>query len=134
MYEYIKGQKVQLEEHMLSVSEIASLYNIYTVEGKQPHGLMVSAMLRDYINKKNLNIAEYYFQHSKGAMRVYPEMVWKPTMDKFIYDNNLDVDFNCEKRIFKLDSEKKKFMYIHIKKNNSKRVVYINKRRQQNGN
>ena len=46
MYEYIKGKKIELEEHMLSASEIASLYNIFTVDGKHPHGLMISAILR----------------------------------------------------------------------------------------
>jgi hypothetical protein len=135
MYEYIKGKKVELEEHMLSASEIATIYNIFTVEGKQPHGLMISALLRQFIDKTNLNVAEYYYPHSRGAMRVYPEMVWKPAMNKFIYDNNLDIDFSNDKRIFKLDSERKKFMYIHSKTvKQSKRIIDINERRQQNGN
>lgn len=127
MYEYIKGYKVGLEEHMLSASEIATMYGIYTENG-QPHSLMISVMLREYVTSNNLNIAEYYYPHSKGCMRVYPEVVWKPALVEFYYRNNLEFDNSLEKRVYDIKSEKKKFQYIH-KSITNKRVINIAERR-----
>lgn len=133
MYEYIKGKKIECEEHMLSASEIATMYGIQT-ENRQPHSLMVAAILREYVNKTNLNIAEYYYPHSRGCMRVYPEILWKPAMSEFIYYNNLDVDNNNQQsRIYKIDSEKKKFVYVHSKKQQPK-IISLEGRRKRNGN
>ena len=132
MYEYIKGKKIQEEEHMLSASEIATMYGIQT-ENKQPHSLMIAAILREYVNKTNLNIAEYYYPHSKGCMRVYPELLWKPAMSDFIYYNNLDIDNDKQSRVYKIDSEKKKFVYVHNKPE-QKRIINISERRKHNGN
>lgn len=137
MYEYIKGKKIELEEHMLSSSEVAAIYGLFTQESKNPHGLMVSAILRQYIIKNNLNIAEYYYPHSKGCMRVYPNTVWKPALDKFIYDNDLDINQSHQKRVYKVDSENKKFVFIHKQMSQAKintQVIDINERRQRNGN
>ena len=133
MYEYIKGKKIQEEEHMLSASEIATMYGIQT-ENKQPHSLMIAAILREYVNKTNLNIAEYYYPHSKGCMRVYPELLWKPAMSDFMYYNNLDIDNDKQSRVYKIDSEKKKFVYVHNKIQQQRRIVSINERRKHNGN
>lgn len=131
MYEYIKGKKIECDEHMLSASEIATMYGIQT-ESKQPHSLMVSAILREYVRKTNLNIAEYYYQHSRGCMRVYPELLWKPAMSEFMYYNNLDIDNKKQTGIYKIDSEKKKFAYVHSGKQ-QQRVINIEERRKRNG-
>ena len=132
MYEYIKGKKIQLDEHMLSASEIATMYGILT-ENKQPHSLMISAILREYIRKTNLNVAEYYYPHSKGCMRVYPELLWKPAMTDFTY-YHFDVDSANEPKIYKVSAEMKNFVYLHGKSNRSHRIVNINERRNHNGN
>ena len=132
MYEYIKGKKVECEEHMLSASEIATMYGIQT-ESKQPHSLMIAAILREYVRKTNLNVAEYYYPHSKGCMRVYPELLWKPAMSEFMYYNNLDVD-DKQSKIYKIDFEKKKFIYVHDNKKQRQRIVSIEERRKHNGN
>lgn len=131
MYEYIKGKKIECEEHMLSASEIATMYGIQT-ENKQPHSLMIAAILREYISKTNLNIAEYYYPHSKGCMRVYPELLWKPAMSEFEYYNDLDIN-NQDIKIYKNDFEKKKFSYIRINKQKNQRIVNIKERRRNNG-
>lgn len=128
MYEYIKGKKIECEEHMLSAFEIAVMFGIQT-ENKQPHSLMIAAILREYVNKTNLNVAEYYYPHSKGCMRVYPELLWKPAMSEFIYYNDLDVDNNQQPKIYKVDSEKKKFVYVHCKKKEQQRIINIKERR-----
>lgn len=133
MYEYIKGKKVECEEHMLSASEIATMYGIQT-ENKQPHSLMIAAILRQYVSKSNLNIAEYYYPHNRGCMRVYPELLWKPAMSEFMYYNDLDVDNNQQTRIYKIDSEKKKFVYIHNNNKQQQRIINISERRKRNGN
>ena len=133
MYEYIKGKKVECEEHMLSASEIATIYGIQT-ENNQPHSLMIAAILRQYVANSNLNIAEYYYPHSRGCMRVYPELLWKPAMSDFIYYNDLDVDNNQQTRIYKVDSEKKKFIYIHNTNKQQQRIINISERRKRNGN
>ena len=132
MYEYIKGKKIECEEHMLSASEIASMYGILT-ENKQPHSLMIAAILREYVRKTNLNIAEYYYPHSKGCMRVYPELLWKPAMSEFAYYNDLDVDNNQQAKVYKIDFEKKKFTYVQENKKQLNKIVSIEKRRQYNG-
>lgn len=132
MYEYIKGKKIQTEEHMLSASEIAVMYGIQT-ENKQPHSLMIAAILREYVNKTNLNIAEYYYPHSKGCMRVYPELLWKPAMSDFMYYNNLDINNDKKSRVYKVSSEKKNFVYVHNKPE-QKRIINISERRKYNGN
>lgn len=133
MYEYIKGKKIDCEEHMLSASEIATMYGIQT-ENKQPHSLMIAAILREYVSKSNLNIAEYYYPHSRGCMRVYPEILWKPAMSEFMYYNDLDVDNNKNSRIYKVDSEKKKFVYVHNSEKIRPRVISLEGRRKHNGN
>ena len=133
MYEYIKGKKIECEEHMLSASEIASMYGIQT-ENKQPHSLMIAAILRDYVRKTNLNIAEYYYSHNRGCMRVYPELLWKPAMSEFIYYNDLDVDNNQQTKVYKIDSEKKKFVYIQSKNKQPQRIISLEERRKYNGN
>lgn len=133
MYEYIKGKKVECEEHMLSASEIAMIYGIQT-ENKQPHSLMIAAILREYVRKTNLNVAEYYYQHSRGCMRVYPKLLWEPAMSEFMYYNDLDIDNNEQSRVYKIDSEKKKFIYVHSNKKQQQRVIDIKERRKHNGN
>jgi len=69
-------------------------------------------------------------------MRVYPILQWKPAMDKFAYDNDLDIGSSNDVKVFKLETECKKFMFIHINKKNSqsKQVIDISERRKRNGN
>ena len=127
MYEYIKGNKIQSNEHMLSASEIATMYGIQTEKGK-PHSLMITAILKEYVNKTNLNVAEYYYPHGKGCMRVYPELLWKPAMSNFMYYNDTDIK---EINVYKIDSDKRKFVYIINKK--QQKVINIIERRKHNG-
>jgi len=132
MYEYIKGKKIQLDEHMLSSSELATMYGLQTENG-QPHSLMVSAILREYARKTNLNIAEYYYAHNRGCMRVYPELLWKPAMSEFAYHNDIDIDNGKQTRIYKIDYEKKKFAYVVNKNIKQQKIIDLKERMKRNG-
>ena len=138
MYEYIKGKKIQCQEHMLSATEIANIYGIYKVPDKigenlKPNPIVVGAILREYDTVKNLNISEFYYPHSHGCMRVYPEIVWKPAMDEFIYKNELYKN-PTDKQYLRIDKESKTYSYYYKKPT----TLIINleerkKRRKQNG-
>ena len=117
MYEYIKGKKIQCSEHMFSATEIATIYGIYRVPSKvgeklKPNPLVVGAVLKEYDITKNLNISEFYYPHGRGCMRVYPEMLWKPAMDEFIYKSELYKN-PIEKQFFKVDRESKTYSYYY---------------------
>jgi hypothetical protein len=91
MYKYIKGKEVFMEEHMLSASEIAAMFGIYS-NGKtaRPHSFLVAAILREFIERNNLNISDYFYPHSNGVMKVYPELVWKKAMNTFVFEQDLE--------------------------------------------
>ena len=61
VYEYIKGQTVTLTEHMLSATELAKRYGLYTLNN-HPNGMLVSNILADYVKENNLNA--YFFNIS----------------------------------------------------------------------
>lgn len=135
MYKYIKGKEVFVEEHMLSASEIAEKYGIYTTnKNKRPHGMLVAAILKQFINSVNLNISEYYYPHSKGVMKVYPEIVWKDAMRSFISDNDIDIKSSDEILTHTVIDEKNKrrFSFIHESKNKKSNVISIDERRRFN--
>lgn len=106
MYEYIKGKKVQMEEHMLSATELASMFGLYTLN-HNPNGLLVSQILSDYVQETNLNIAEYYYPHSRGAMRVYPEIVYRKALSDFVFDFE-----DGDKKVYVSKYEKKKINFV----------------------
>lgn len=138
MYEYIKGKKIQCPEHMLSATEIANIYGIYRVpdrsgEKLKPNPLVVGAILREYDIVKNLNISEFYYPHGRGCMRVYPEMLWKPAMDEFIYKNEL-YKHPTEKQYFRVDRESKTYSYYYKEPSLIIDFTERKKRSNQNGN
>ena len=123
MYEYIKGSKVQLEEHMLSATEIASTIGVVT-ENNRPHGLLVSAIIRDYIYKNNLQTSEYYYVYDKGCMRVYPKEIWKKATSAFVFYNSI-----LEKdvvRVLQIDSEQRVYKYKIVDNCPKKECVIVN--------
>ena len=138
MYEYIKGKQIQCPEHMLSATEIATIYGIYRVPNKvgeklKPNPLVVGAVLKEYDIAKNLNISEFYYPHGRGCMRVYPEILWKPAMDEFIYKNEL-YKHPIEKQFFKVDRESKTYSYYYKEPSLIIDFTTKQKRGNQNGN
>lgn len=84
-YKYIKGQEVYMQEHMLSATELAKLFGLYT-PNNNPNGLLVSRILADFIRDSNLNVSDYYYPHSHGVMKVYPAIVYQKVLNDFVFD------------------------------------------------
>ena len=121
MYEYIKGQKVQMEEHMLSATELASMYGLETLKHK-PNAILVGLILSDYVKDTNLNIAEYYYPHKKGVMRVYPEILYKKVLEKFVFDLE---PFKQKVYVSKYERRKVKFIYAKFEKTEEPVIIPI---------
>lgn len=119
MYEYIKGQKVQMEEHMLSATELASMYRLETLKHK-PNAILVGLILSDYVKDTNLNIAEYYYPHKKGVMRVYPEVLYRKALEEFVFDLE-----PFKQKVYISRYEKRKVKFIYAKFEELKEPVVI---------
>lgn len=107
MYKYIKGHEEFAEEHMLSATELARAYGLYTLNNN-PNGLLVCKILAEYVRNKNLNIADYFYPHAHGVMRVYPEMVYDVPLTNFT--------FNLE--------ENKEYYYVSIENDKKSKINY----------
>ena len=75
-YKYIKGHEVVMDEHMLSATELAKIYGLYTLNNN-PNGLLVTRILADYVSSNNLNVSEYYYQRIQDTftLEVYLVML-----------------------------------------------------------
>ena len=122
VYEYIKGKTVTLTEHMLSATELAKCYGLYTLNNK-PNGVLITNILADYVTDNNLNIAEYYYLHSKGCMRVYPAQLYHEALTDFVFKLDSDVEYTYQSKM-----RKSKINYIY--KQPKQNVVSILERRQ----
>ena len=85
MYKYIKGREVLVDEHMLSATELAKIYGLYTSNGN-PNGILVRQVLLDYVKDTKLNISEYYYPHGHGVMRVYPQILYDRALSEFVFN------------------------------------------------
>lgn len=126
MYKYIQGKEVLLKEHMLSATELAKVYGLYTLNNN-PNGFLVSRILADYISDKNLNIAEYYYPHSRGVMRVYPAIVYDAALSNFVFDLQ---DGNEYTYIIKEEGKKSRINYKYKARQNQ--IISMTERRKQN--
>lgn len=127
MYEYIKGSKVLMEEHMLSATELAKTYGLYTLNNN-PNGLLVCCILADYVEANNLNIAEYYYPHGRGVMRVYPSLVYRKVLTDFVFDLEEDVEYTY---VTKNKRDKRKINY-KFKKQKYGTIISMTERRHVN--
>ena len=112
-YTYIKGHKVVMDEHMLSATELAKIYGLYTLNNN-PNGLLVTRILADYVSSNNLNVSEYYYPHKQGVMRVYPSFIYEKALTDFV---------------FRLE-EDKEYVYIVDNRNEKRKINYKFKKRQ----
>ena len=118
MYKYIKGHEVLVDEHMLSATELAKIYGLYTSNGN-PNGILVRQVLLDYVKDTKLNISEYYYPHGHGVMRVYPQILYDRALSEFV--------FNLE--------EGKEYTYIvHDDNNKGKSKINYKYKQRQNQN
>ena len=112
-YKYIKGHEVVMDEHMLSATELAKIYGLYTLNNN-PNGLLVTRILADYVSSNNLNVSEYYYPHKQGVMRVYPSFIYEKALTDFV---------------FRLE-EDKEYVYIVDNRNEKRKINYKFKKRQ----
>mgnify|MGYP006341644007 FL=1 len=112
-YKYIKGHEVVMDEHMLSATELAKIYGLYTLNNN-PNGLLVTRILADYVSSNNLNVSEYYYPHRQGVMRVYPSFIYEKALTDFV---------------FRLE-EDKEYVYIVNNRNEKRKINYKFKKRQ----
>ena len=112
-YKYIKGHEVIMDEHMLSATELAKIYGLYTLNNN-PNGLLVTRILADYVSSNNLNVSEYYYPHRQGVMRVYPSFIYEKALTDFV---------------FRLE-EDKEYVYIVNNRNEKRKINYKFKKRQ----
>lgn len=78
-YKYIQGEAVELDEHMLSATEIANLYGIYSQRGT-PNGVMIG----DYLQQHMEGNLQYFYPYSHGVMKVYPMEFYSYWMNKLL--------------------------------------------------
>ena len=112
-YKYIKGHEVVMDEHMLSATELAKIYGLYTLNNN-PNGLLVTRILADYVSSNNLNVSEYYYPHKQGVMRVYPSFIYEKALTDFV---------------FRLEDEKE-YVYIVDNRNEKRKINCKFKKRQ----
>lgn len=127
MYNYIKGCKVLMEEHMLSATELAKIFGLYTLNDN-PNAALISCILADYVKESNLNISEYYYPHSHGVMRVYPSVVYQKVLNDFVFDLKEDMEYSY---IVNEANGKKRISYKYKQKKSDK-IVSIKERRKAN--
>jgi hypothetical protein len=128
MYKYIKGKEVLMEEHMLSATELAKQFGLYTVNGN-PNGLLVSNVLADYVKNNNLNISDYYYPHGHGVMRVYPSIVYYKALNDFVFDLEENTEYNY---VIEGKSGKSRINFKH-KRRKDNGIISITERRKTNG-
>lgn len=102
-----------MDEHMLSATELAKIYGLYTLNNN-PNGLLVTRILADYVSSNNLNVSEYYYPHGQGVMRVYPSFIYEKALTDFV---------------FRLE-EDKEYVYIVNNRNEKRKINYKFKKRQ----
>ena len=124
-YKYIKGYEVVMDEHMLSATELAKIYGLYTLNNN-PNGLLVTRILADYVSSNNLNVSEYYYPHKQGVMRVYPSFIYEKALTDFVFRLEEDKEY-----VYIVDNrnEKRKINY-KFKKKQYGTIISIRERRQ----
>lgn len=127
LYKYIKGREVLMEEHMLSATELAKQFGLYTLNNN-PNGLLVSNILADYVDDKNLNVSEYYYPHSHGVMRVYPSFVYQKCLNDFVFDLQENTEYS-----YVVNSKNGKSRINFKYKEKSGTVISMSERRRTNG-
>lgn len=126
VYEYIKGQTVTLTEHMLSATELARRYGLYTLNNN-PNGVLITNILADYVKENNLNIAEYYYPHSKGCMRVYPAQLYHEALLDFTFPLESGVEYTYQSK-----ARRSKIRYKYKQSKQNQNVIPMTERRQRN--
>ena len=82
MYTYYT--KVESYEHMLSCTELAVAYGLFTTKADpKPHSRLVAAMLNAYY-EEHPEEEKMYYSTKHGMMQVWPAEIYKPILESVI--------------------------------------------------
>ena len=89
---YTYYTKVESYEHMLSCTELAVAYAIFTTkEEPKPHSRLVAAMLNAYY-EEHPEEQKMYYSTKHGMMQVWPADIYKPVFESLIANNPLNTE------------------------------------------
>ena len=89
---YTYYTKVESYEHMLSCTELAVAYAIFTTkEEPKPHCRLVAAILNAYY-EEHPEAVKMYYSTKHGMMQVWPQEVYKPILESLISNNPLNTE------------------------------------------
>jgi hypothetical protein len=89
---YTYYTKVESYEHMLSCTELAIAYGIFTTqEEPKPHARMVAALLNSYY-VEHPEAQKMYYATKHGVMQVWPQDIYKPLLESLISSNPLNTE------------------------------------------
>ena len=81
---YTYYTKVESYEHMLSCTELAVAYAIFTTKAEpKPHSRLVAAMLNAYY-EEHPEEEKMYYSTKHGMMQVWPADIYKPILESVI--------------------------------------------------
>ena len=93
--------KQEIDEHMLYASEIAQLFNVYTIND-YAYSRLISVCIQQLIDD---NYVQYYYQ-GKTLNKVYPSSIYN-RIPKFLEDNSINIKDN----IFTIKLNNKLYTY-----------------------
>jgi hypothetical protein len=89
---YTYYTKVESYEHMLSCTELAVAYAIFTTkETPKPHSRLVAVLLNEYY-KEHPEEEKLYYPTKYGLMQVWPADIYKPILESIISNNPLNTE------------------------------------------
>ena len=106
-YQY--WEPIVLEEHMFYASEIAQLYQIYSINTTMtnPHGGLVTAILQEYVDSCVPSYQQRYYYTAHGMVKVYPHEIYHVAITNFLsqFDwqaETYSVKFNLKRYNFRI--------------------------------
>lgn len=89
---YTYYTKVESYEHMLSCTELAVAYGIFTTkEEPKPHSRLVAALLNAYY-VDHPEEQKMYYPTKYGVMQVWPQDIYKPLLEQLVSNNPLNTE------------------------------------------
>ncbi len=89
---YTYYTKVESYEHMLSCTELAVAYAIFTTKPEpKPHSRLVASMLNAYY-ELHPEEEKLYYPTKYGLMQVWPADIYKPILESLISNNPLNTE------------------------------------------
>ena len=89
---YTYYTKVESYEHMLTCTELAVAYAIFTTKAEpKPHSRLVASILNAYYEEHPEEEKTYYCT-KYGMMQVWPQYIYQPILESLISNNPLNTE------------------------------------------